>query len=143
VSSPGSPPFSGIFTRAEVTYAWPREDGAVSSNREPLALFTGKAVHAYLGHLSDAAIEAMLNEFATELGAALGGTAFMSRSQNGRGFWMPASIAGDTWPGVLATLRSERTSGLRVPRCSQENVWLGRRDILVVPPRCAETLVSS
>ena len=26
----------------------------------------------YLGHLSDAAIEAMLNELATELGAALG-----------------------------------------------------------------------
>jgi CRP/FNR family transcriptional regulator, cyclic AMP receptor protein len=30
---------------------------------------------------------------------------------------MPASIAGDTWPDVFATtLRSERTSGLRVPR---------------------------
>jgi hypothetical protein len=40
----------------------------------------------------------------------------MSRSPTGHGFWMPASIAGDTWPGVLAmTLRSERTSGLRVP----------------------------
>ena len=37
-----------------------------------MALFTGKAVHAYLGHLSDAAIEAMLNELATELGAAFG-----------------------------------------------------------------------
>jgi len=32
----------------------------------------GEAVHAYLGHLFDAAIEAMLNELATELGAALG-----------------------------------------------------------------------
>jgi hypothetical protein len=40
----------------------------------------------------------------------------MSRSPTGHGFWMPASIAGDTWPGVLATtLRSERTSGLGVP----------------------------
>ena len=29
----------------------------------------GEAVHAYLGHLSDAAIEAMLNELATELSA--------------------------------------------------------------------------
>jgi hypothetical protein len=37
-----------------------------------VALLTGEAVHAYLGHLSDAAIEAMLNELATELGAALG-----------------------------------------------------------------------
>jgi hypothetical protein len=41
----------------------------------------------------------------------------MSRSPTGHGFWMPASIAGDTWPDVLAaTLRSERTSGLGVPR---------------------------
>jgi hypothetical protein len=39
---------------------------------EPAAPFTGEAVHAYLGHLSDAAIEAKLNELATELGAALG-----------------------------------------------------------------------
>jgi hypothetical protein len=37
-----------------------------------VALFTGEAVHAYLGHLSDAAIKAVLNELATELGAALG-----------------------------------------------------------------------
>ena len=68
----GQPALSGMFTRAEVTYAWPRDDGTVGSDREPVALFTGEAVHAYLGHLSDAAIEAMLNELATELGAALG-----------------------------------------------------------------------
>jgi hypothetical protein len=61
-----------MFTRAEVTYAWRRDDGTVGSDREPVALFTGEAVHAYLGDLSDAAIEAMLNELATELGAALG-----------------------------------------------------------------------
>ena len=65
----GQPALSGMF-RAEVTYAWPCDDGTVGSDREPVALFTGKAVHAYLGHLSDAAIEAMLNELATELGAA-------------------------------------------------------------------------
>jgi hypothetical protein len=68
----GKPALSGMFTRAEVTYAWPRDDGTVGSDREPVALFTGEAVHAYLGHLSDTAIEAMLNELATELGAALG-----------------------------------------------------------------------
>ena len=28
----------------------------------------------------------------------LGRSAFMSRSPTGHGFWMPASIAGDTWP---------------------------------------------
>jgi hypothetical protein len=68
----GLPALSGMFTRAEVTYAWPRPDGTVGSDREPVALFTGEAVHAYLGHLSDAAIEAMLNELSIELGAALG-----------------------------------------------------------------------
>jgi hypothetical protein len=68
----GQPALSGLFTRAEVTYAWPRPDGTVGSDREPVAVFTGEAVHAYLGHLSDADIEAMLNELATELGAALG-----------------------------------------------------------------------
>ena len=82
----GQPALSGMFTRAEVTYAWPRDDGTVGSDREPVALFTGEAVHAYLGHLSDAAIEAMLNELATELGAALGQERITSRSPTGHGF---------------------------------------------------------
>jgi hypothetical protein len=68
----GLPALSGMFTRAEVTYAWPREDGTAGSDREPVAVFTGEAVHAYLGHLSDQAIEDMLSELAIELGAALG-----------------------------------------------------------------------
>ncbi|MCW2284065.1 hypothetical protein M2323_001678 [Rhodoblastus acidophilus] len=68
----GQPALSGMFTRAEVTYAWPREDGTVGSDREPVALFTGEAVHAYLGALADEAVEAMLNELAMELGEALG-----------------------------------------------------------------------
>lgn len=68
----GLPALSGMFTRAEVTYAWPRADGTVGSDREPVALFTGEAVYAYLGHLRDEDIEAMLNELAVELGAALG-----------------------------------------------------------------------
>ena len=68
----GQPALSGMFTRVEVTYAWPRPEGSVGSDREPIALFTGEAVHAYLGHLPDSAIVAMLNELAGELGAALG-----------------------------------------------------------------------
>jgi hypothetical protein len=68
----GKPALSGMFNRAEVTYAWPRPDGSVGSDREPVAIFTGEAVHAYLGHLADGEIEAMLNELAIELGAALG-----------------------------------------------------------------------
>ncbi len=68
----GKPALSGMFTRAEVTYAWPKEGGSVGSDREPVAIFTGEAVHAYLGHLPDAEVEAMLNDLAIELGAALG-----------------------------------------------------------------------
>jgi len=68
----GRPALSGMFARAEVTYAWPRPDGSAGSGREPVAVFTGEAVHAYLGQLPDEAIEAMLNELAAELGAALG-----------------------------------------------------------------------
>jgi hypothetical protein len=68
----GMPALSGMFTRAEVTYAWPRPDGTVGSDREPVAIFAGEAVHAYLGHLPDEVIEAMLNELAIELALALG-----------------------------------------------------------------------
>jgi hypothetical protein len=66
------PALSGMFTRGEVTYAWPKPDGSVGSGREPVAIFSGEAVPAYLGHLADTEIEAMLNELASELGAALG-----------------------------------------------------------------------
>ncbi len=68
----GLPAVSGMFTRGEVTYAWRQSDGRVSSGREPVAIFAGEAVHAYLGHLTDTAIEAMLDELAAELGSALG-----------------------------------------------------------------------
>jgi hypothetical protein len=68
----GLPALSGMFTRGEVAYAWPRPDGSVGSDREPVAIFSGEAVPAYLGHLPDADIEAMLNDLAAELGAALG-----------------------------------------------------------------------
>ena len=87
----GEPALSGMVTRAEVTYAWPREDGTVGSDREPVALFTGEAVHAYLGHLPDVAIEAMLDELAAELGAAPGRSASMSHSPAGPGSWTRAS----------------------------------------------------
>ena len=142
----GQPALSGMFTRAEVTYAWPRDDGTVGSDREPVAQFTGETVHAYLGHLSDAAIEAMLNELRPSLARRLVRSAFMSRSPAGHGFWMPASIAGDTWPDVLATtLRSERTSGSSSAAPQElglhENVLLGRRDIWMVSTRCAEAPV--
>ena len=58
---------------------------------------------------------------------------------------MPASIAGDTWPGVLAAYAvlnvgsSCALFGLRL----HENVLLGRRGIWWSAPRYAETLVPS
>ena len=107
----GHPALSGMFTRAEVTYAWPRDDGTVGSDREPVALFTGEAVHAYLGHLSDAVIEAMLNELATELGAAFGQERIYVGSPTEHGFWMPASIASDAW---LASARTHAMDERRV-----------------------------
>jgi hypothetical protein len=68
----GKPALSGMAARAEVTYAWRKPDGSVGSDREPVAIFNGEAVHAYLGELPDEEIEAMLNELAVELGQALG-----------------------------------------------------------------------
>jgi len=76
----GQPALSGIFTRAKVTYAWPRSDGTVGSGRQPVALFTGEAVHAYLGQLPDAAIEAMLNELSIALGQERIYVAFADRT---------------------------------------------------------------
>jgi len=115
----GQPALSGMFTRAEVTYAWPRDDGTVSSNLEPLALFTGKAVHAYLGHLSDAAIEAILNDLATELGAALGQERIYVTFAERAWIWMPASIAGDPWPRRRPRVVSEH----RVFVCRAPRTW--------------------
>ncbi len=74
-----------------MTYAWPRPDGTVGSEREPVALFTGEAVHAYLGHLPDEAIEAMLNELAIELGVALGQERIYVAFSERTGSWMRAS----------------------------------------------------
>jgi len=88
------PALSGMFARAEVTYAWRRQDDSVGSDREPVAIFAGEAVHAYLGALPDEEIEAMLNELAAELGQALGQeriyvafcdrTWILDRSEDGR-----------------------------------------------------------
>ncbi|MFO1124019.1 MAG: hypothetical protein U1E25_01175 [Methylocystis sp.] len=64
-------PRSQAYSPAGDRYAWRRRRHS-RSDREPVAIFTGEAVHAYLGRLPDAQIEAMLNELAGELGAALG-----------------------------------------------------------------------
>jgi hypothetical protein len=106
----GQPALSGMFTRAEVTYAWPRPDGTVGSDREPVALFTGEAVHAYLGHLSDETVEAMLNQLSIELGAALGRSGSMKRSLTRPGFWM---LANDVIVRLIC--RSDHSSRKRRP----------------------------
>lgn len=67
----GQPYLSGMFTRGEVAYAWRRDDGAVGRDREPVAIFTGEVIPLYAGGLDDQTVEAMLNELAALLGAAL------------------------------------------------------------------------
>ncbi len=70
---------------------WPASTG------NQLLVFTGEAVHAYLGQLPDQEIEAMLNELAVELGAALGQEGSMWRFATG--------------PGMTPTPASARVSG--------------------------------
>ena len=65
---------------------------SVGSDREPVAIFTGEAVHEYLGRVPDKEIEAMLNDLAVELGAALGRSASMWRSATEPGFSTRASV---------------------------------------------------
>jgi hypothetical protein len=68
----GAPFLSGMFTRGEVVYAWPRHEGEAGSDREPVAIFTGEAIPLYAGHLDDATVEMLLDELAAEIGQALG-----------------------------------------------------------------------
>ena len=111
----GQPALSGMFTRAENTGVWPRDDDTVDLDREPVALFTGEAVHAYLGHLLDAAIEEMLNELATELGAALGQERIYVAFADRTWISMPASNAG-AYVGPVCWRRLYAVSERRVPR---------------------------
>lgn len=67
----GKPFLSGMVTRGEVAYAWRNENNSVGRDREPVAIFTGEAIPLYAGEVGDAEIEAMLNELAALLGAAL------------------------------------------------------------------------
>ena len=61
----------------------------------------------------------------------------MSRSPTGHRFWMPARITGDTWPGEDLTQSGNVWSWCAAPTALQ-NVLLGRRDIFMVPTRCAD-----
>ena len=69
----------------------------------------------------------------------------MSRSSTGHGFWMPASIAGETWLDVLATTYAVANVGSSCTAPQKlglhENVLLGRRDILMVSTRRTEAPV--
>jgi hypothetical protein len=67
----GAPFLSGMFTRGEIIYARPPSDGAAGTDREPVAIFSGEALHLAAQHLADAAVEALLNELAAEMGRVL------------------------------------------------------------------------
>jgi hypothetical protein len=68
----GAPFLSGMVTRGEVIYAWPRHEGEAGSDREPVAILTGEAIPLYAGHLDDETVEVLLDELAAEIGRALG-----------------------------------------------------------------------
>ena len=106
-----------MFTSAEVTYARSRPDASVGSDREPIALFTGEAAHAYLGHLPDSGVVAMLNELAGELGAALGQDR-VRRQDLDFGCWRPVNMApgqdlGMSGGSTIGAEESEAPIGLR------------------------------
>ena len=108
------PALSGMFTRAEVTYAWPRPDGSAGSDREPVAVFTGEAVHAYLGQLPDSEIEAMLNELAVEL---LGMDGALADPEGFRRAFLfgPALTIGGGTTEVQKNILAQRVLGLPRP----------------------------
>jgi hypothetical protein len=67
----GAPFLSGMFTRGEIIYAHTPSDGAAGTDREPVAIFSGEALHLAAQHLDDAAVEALLNELAADMGRVL------------------------------------------------------------------------
>jgi hypothetical protein len=62
---------SGMFTRGEIIYAHTPSDGTAGMEREPVAIFSGEALHLAAQHLDDPAIEALLNELAATMGRIL------------------------------------------------------------------------
>lgn len=66
------PFLSGMLTPGNVAYAWTDPQGVARRGDEPVVLFTGDALHAHVGQLTDSEIEALLDELAALLGAALG-----------------------------------------------------------------------
>jgi hypothetical protein len=67
----GAPFLSGMFTRGEIIYANIPSDGGSGADREPVAIFSGEALHLASQHLDDSAVEALLNELAAEMGRVL------------------------------------------------------------------------
>jgi hypothetical protein len=43
----GLPALTGMFARAEVTYAWLKADGSVGSDQEAVAIFSGEVSRAW------------------------------------------------------------------------------------------------
>ncbi|MDB5406152.1 MAG: hypothetical protein JWL84_1064 [Rhodospirillales bacterium] len=67
----GGPFLSGMFTRGEIIYARTSSAGSAGMDREPVAIFSGEALHLAAQHLDDPAVEAMLNELAAAMGRVL------------------------------------------------------------------------
>jgi hypothetical protein len=67
----GEPVISGMITAGEVIYAGKAQGGGVQQGREPVAIFAREVIGTVAAGLSDAAVEAQLNDLAQRLGHEL------------------------------------------------------------------------
>jgi len=65
---------TGTVTEGQVVYAWPEGPGKAGGGHEPQAAYTGEVSSLYNGDLTDAEVEVILNDLASEVGSALGQT---------------------------------------------------------------------
>jgi len=65
---------TGTVTKGQVVYAWPEEGGKAGGGHEAQAAYSGEVSPLYNADLSDEEVEVILNDLASEIGAALGQT---------------------------------------------------------------------
>jgi hypothetical protein len=65
---------TGTVSAGQVVYAWPEGPGKAGSGDEPCAVFAGEVSVLYGTHLTEQAVEEILDDLASEVGRALGQT---------------------------------------------------------------------
>jgi hypothetical protein len=72
----GQPYLTGVFTAANLSYAWPRPEhgGGGQARVEPAVVFSGEVSVLYQAGLADEKVMRLLDELAARLGSVLGQT---------------------------------------------------------------------